>query len=220
MAHAQQILAANEGLHRLSIGLTKQVESRLTFVLSDIYQPTHHETLLNHFAECYPFIEFESLIAEEEDVMDLIKRGRAHIGMVEVQHYYSPEIGVARLPKETAMGLFILKEHPLAQVSPVLSSDLLTVRQLCLNTYLRVEPKQSHGLIWSAPNYLMLLEMAEQGFGWAILPRWLVNHYGKNRLVELTTQSWPKMISVDAIWSKKTPPGPAGFWLLEQLLNG
>lgn len=25
------------------------------------------------------------------------------------------------------------------------------------------------------------------------------------------------MISIDAVWSKNSPPGPAGYWLLDQL---
>lgn len=57
------------------------------------------------------------------------------------------------------------------------------------------------------PSYLMLLEMAEQGFGWAILPRWLVEQFGREKLVTLPVQGWPKMISIDAVWSKKAHRG-------------
>ncbi|MCM2651660.1 LysR family transcriptional regulator, partial [Serratia marcescens] len=27
------------------------------------------------------------------------------------------------------------------------------------------------------------------------------------------------LFSVDAVWSNLTPPGPAGFWMLERLLG-
>ncbi|WP_145589133.1 LysR family transcriptional regulator [Yersinia rochesterensis] len=217
LSHVQEILAASERLDNLSIRLAAQVETRLTFVLSDTYQPTHHESLLRRFEQRYPDIEFECLIAEDFDVIDLLQLRRAHIGVVEVQHHYPPDIAANRLPAQTEMAIFVKPDHPLAQLPHVHPEQLATTRQLRLNTYNRTERNQSQGLMWSAPSYLMLLEMAEQGFGWAILPRWLVEQYSHKKLVALSTLGWPKTISIDAVWSKKKPPGPAGYWLLDQL---
>ena len=63
----------------------------------------------------------------------------------------------------------------------------------------------------------MLLEMAEQGFGWGILPRWLVEQFGHGILQELPIAGWPQRIDVDVLWSNKTPPGTAGRWMIDQL---
>ncbi|MDW9426528.1 LysR family transcriptional regulator, partial [Yersinia enterocolitica] len=189
----------------------------LTFVLSDTYQPTHHESLLRRFEQRYPDIEFECLIAEDDDVIDLLQLRRAHIGVVEVQQHYPPDIATCRLAEQTEMAIFVQRHHPLAQLSQVHPEQLATTRQLCLNTYNRTERNQSQGLIWSAPSYLMLMEMAVQGFGWAILPHWMVEQYSDKKLVALPIAGWPKTISIDAVWSKKSPPGPAGYWLLDQL---
>ncbi|EQC3254361.1 LysR family transcriptional regulator [Yersinia enterocolitica] len=192
-------------------------QARLTFVLSDTYQPTHHESLLRRFEQRYPDIEFECLIAEDDDVIDLLQLRRAHIGVVEVQQHYPPDIATCRLAEQTEMAIFVQRHHPLAQLSQVHPEQLATTRQLCLNTYNRTERNQSQGLIWSAPSYLMLMEMAVQGFGWAILPHWMVEQYSDKKLVALPIAGWPKTISIDAVWSKKSPPGPAGYWLLDQL---
>lgn len=215
LAHAQEILAASERLDNLSIRLAGQVETRLTFVLSDTYQPTHHESLLRRFEQRYPDIEFECLIAEDFDVIDLLQIRRAHIGVVEVQHHYPPDIAASRLPAQTEMAIFVKPDHPLAQLPHVHPEQLATTRQLRLNTYNRTERNQSQGLMWSAPSYLMLLEMAEQGFGWAILPRWLVEQYSRKKLVALSTIGWPKTISIDAVWSKKAHQGQQaiGCWI-------
>ncbi|GAA3580343.1 LysR family transcriptional regulator [Gibbsiella quercinecans] len=215
----QEILAASERLDALSIRLAGNVEPRLTIVFSDTYQPKHHDRMMMNFEQRYQDIELECMIAEDGDVLDLLQSGRAHLGMVETQKNYPPDIAFARLPNQTEMGLFVARQHPLAQLSAPTPEQLARTRQLYLNTYTGTEAARPGGPVWSAPSYLMLLEMAEQGFGWAVLPRWLVRQYSHEKLTELRPRGWPKMISVDVVWSKLTPPGPAGYWLLEQLLD-
>ncbi|MCE6982003.1 LysR family transcriptional regulator, partial [Pseudomonas frederiksbergensis] len=39
------------------------------------------------------------------------------------------------------------------------------------------------------------------------------------QLTELKLRGWPRPIAVDVAWSKLTPPGPAGLWLLDRLLE-
>lgn len=219
LGHVQEILAASERLEALSIRLGDRVEPRLTIVFSDTYQPNHHDNLLKHFEQRYQDIELECMIAEDGDVLDLLQIGRAHLGMLAVQPSYPPDIAVARLPEQTEMGVFVANQHPLTRIPALTQAHLASSRQLYLNTYTGSETAKPQGPVWSAPSYLMLLEMAEQGFGWAVLPHWLVKQYGQQRLTELKTRGWPTLISVDAVWSKLTPPGPAGFWLLDRLLE-
>lgn len=218
LGHVQEILAASERLDALSIRLADRIEPRLTIVLSDTYQPHHHDSLMTHFEQRYQDIELECMVAEEGDVLDLVQSGRAHLGMLAVQSTYPSDIAVARLPEQTQMGIFVAQQHPLAQCNAVTQEKLASNRQLYLNTY-TANSNKPQGRVWSAPSYLMLLEMAEQGFGWAILPHWLVNQYSKGQLVELRPRGWPMLISVDAVWSKLTPPGPAGLWMLDRLLE-
>jgi len=73
---------------------------------------------------------------------------------------------------------------------------------------------------WSAPNYLLLMDMAIFGFGWSALPRWLVRGYAQGRLKELQVPGWPRSSAVDVIWSRQKSLGPAGAWLLDTLLEG
>ncbi|MFT2795800.1 MULTISPECIES: LysR family transcriptional regulator [Serratia] len=219
LGHVQEILAASERLDALSIRLGDNIEPRLTIVFSDTYQPNHHDNLLKHFERRYQDIELECMIAEGEDVLDLLQTGRAHLGMLAVQPNYPPEIAVSRLPEQTEMGLFVAHDHPLTRLPALTQAHLASSRQLYLNTYTSNNATKPRGRTWSAPSYLMLLEMAEQGAGWAILPHWLVKQYGRQRLTELKMRGWPQTISVDAVWSKLTPPGPAGLWLLDRLLE-
>lgn len=217
LPYIQSIMAASERLNEVSVRLAGNVEPRLSFVLSDVWQTSHHESILQRFSQRFPDIEFECLIAEDEDVIDLIQIGRAHVGVLRVQSRYPVDVTVARLQVGAEMAIYIHRQHELASL-PVIDMDVLqTVRQLSLSTFTDPTRNKSGGPTWSSPSLLMLLEMAEQGFGWGILPRWLVEQFGHDVLQELPVAGWPQRIDVDVLWSNKTPPGPAGRWMIDQL---
>ena len=65
----------------------------------------------------------------------------------------------------------------------------------------------------------MLCEMASQGYGWTELPRWMVQRYGADQLVELPVPGWPRHTRVDAVWSMRRALGSAGAWLLQSLIE-
>lgn len=218
LAQVREILAASERLDELAIRLTGDVEPCLSMAISDFWQADYHESLLRRFADCYPQIEFECMIAEDADVIDLIQAGRAHIGVIRVQPHYPADIATARLQVKAQMAIYLHQDHPLTRQAVVSSEALKSERQLCLNTWVeKGRPRPGNG-VWSAPSYLLLLEMAEQGFGWTILPRWLVEQFGHQVLRELPIAGWPQNLSVDVAWSRLSPPGPAGRWMIDRLL--
>lgn len=215
LGHVQEILASAERLEQLSIRLADNVEPRLSLVFSDIYQlnPDHH--LLQRFEQRFPDIELEWLDAEGSDVLDVVQRGRAHLGLLPHQPHYPSELVVRALPLRAEMAVFVARQHPLAQHAALDEAHLASHRQLCLSGDALGQGK-ARGRTWSASDYLMVLEMAEDGFGWAELPRELVARYGRGRLVELALPGWPRLVSTDAVWLKGTPLGPAALWLLDQ----
>ncbi|MBD8166675.1 LysR family transcriptional regulator [Erwinia persicina] len=217
LAQVKEILAASAQLDELAIRLAGEVEPCLRLAISDFWQADYHESLLQRFSTRYPDIEFECMIAEDADVIDLLQSNRAHIGVVRVQEYYPSDITVQRLQIEAQMAIYLHQDHPLAQQPRVTEADLKQLRQLRLNTWIERTPVPA-GKVWLAQSYLLLLEMAEQGFGWSILPRWLTQQFGHQKLRELPVPGWPQNIQVDVVWSRRTPPGPAGRWMIDQLL--
>jgi DNA-binding transcriptional LysR family regulator len=220
LGQVKEVLAAADRLEELTLRLAAETKSedRLTIVISDVYQLNPNHQLMHRFEKCYPLIELECLDAEGNDVLSLLQSGRAHLGLLTTQVNYPQDIIVARLPERVEMALYVGRKHPLAQLKNVNETHLARYRNLYLNTHLGCEIKP-HGNVWSASDYFMILEMAEEGFGWAELPRSLVKQYGRGRLVELKMKTWPRHISSDVAWSKLHPPGPAGFWLLDELLK-
>lgn len=218
LGHVQEILAAAERLEQLSIRLGDAVEPRLSVVVSDIYQlnPDYH--LLQRFEQRFPDIELEWLDAEGSDVLDVVQRGRAHLGLVPQQAQYASDLAVRALPLRAEMAVFVSRQHALAHRPAADESHLAGHRRICLSgDDQRSGP--ARGRSWSATDYLMVLEMAEDGFGWAELPRSLVARYGRGQLVELALPGWPKLVACDAVWRKGGPLGPAALWLLDQFLQ-
>ncbi|WP_336767274.1 LysR family transcriptional regulator [Pantoea endophytica] len=216
-AQVQQILAASQRLDELAVRLSQGVEPRLSLAISDFWQADHHENLLNRFEVRYPDIEFECMIAEDADALDLIQAGRVHLGVVRAQPQLPPDLAVARLQVGAQMAIYLHQDHALSQAQQVSEGQLGELRHLRLNTWVQNRDPLPAGRVWSAPSYLLLLEMAEQGFGWSILPRWLVEQFGHQVLKELPVPGWPQHIAVDVVWSRRNPPGPAGRWMIDQL---
>ncbi len=218
LSYVKAILAASDRLDELAISLSDETEARLTFVLSDTLHPDVLEDLLQQFDRRFPHTEFECLIGEDEDVIDLLQKERAQVGLIEARDRYPTEIGSTRLPLQTAMAIYVAPAHPLAAQKRVAWDELHSWRELRLSTFLASSLEPAKGQVWSAPNYLLLLSMTVQGLGWCILPCALVDEFaGSGTLVALNIPGWPRAISVDLLWNKKAPPGKAGSWLRQHL---
>lgn len=223
LAHAEAMLQAGDRLTRQAACLAHGQEARLTLALSDLYPPRQYAARLLELDQRYPQLEFESLIAEQADVLELVSQGRAQLGLLAAQSQYPPDIASARLASHSEFGLFVATSHPLARLAQVGMAELEQWRALRLSS---VAPssdplplpvlRSQHQ--WSAPDYLLLLEMAVLGFGWAELPRPLVQAYAHGRLHELAMAGWPRRVAVDVVWSRRHAPGPVAAWLLDRLL--
>ena len=220
---ARAVLSAHDRLANRATQLAAGVEPRLTLVISDTYQPTRYEVLLAELDQRYPDLEFECLIAEDADVLNLVQ-GRADLGLLAGQPPYPADIEAATLDGLVTFGLYVAADHPLAERPRVTTADLAPYRLLRLSTVTESSQQvcrlpDTRGRCWSAPDYLLLLDMAVQGFGWAELPLWLVKTFGQDRLVELAVPGWPQRVAVDVVWSRRRALGPAGNWLRERLLR-
>ncbi|MEN5042599.1 LysR family transcriptional regulator [Pseudomonas koreensis] len=219
LQRAEAILAATSRMEMSARQLAQGVEPKLTVAISDTYQSARFEAALVGFEQRYPDLELECLIAECDDLIELVQRGRAHLAFAEMQDTYPPDLVTSTVAERTDLALFVKDDHVLTRVEQVDQQVLEQHRELRLATIVNPYDSRAKGRVWSAPSYLMLMEMAEMGFGWAALPRWLVARFGNGSLVELTVRGWPRPVYVDALWSRIYPPGPAGSWLLSKMLE-
>ncbi len=107
LGYVKAILAASSRLDELASSLSGNTEPRLTFVLSDTLHPDVLEDLLEQFDRRFPHTEFECLIGEDEDVVDLLQKERAQVGLIEARDSYPMEIGSMRLPLKRRWGFML-----------------------------------------------------------------------------------------------------------------
>lgn len=207
LAQVRRVLEAGEQMDRQAAQLAGGLEARLTLVVSDTYQSDRYEQTLAALEARFPDLELECLIAEHEDVVDLIRQDRAQFGLVASQPAYPPDIGAATISEPSEIGLFVGRQHPLARHGDAETphADLRAARELRLNTMVALGGARTEGpdvgsvRRWSAPSYIMLLEMAALGYGWTELPRWMVERFAADRLHEVRARGWPRRVPVDAV---------------------
>lgn len=217
LAQVREILHANASLNELAVHLTGEVEACLRIAISDFWQTEHLESLLRCFSRRYPVTDLECMVAEDEDVVDLLQTARAHIAVVRTQRHLPADLASSRLKIRARLAVYIHNQHPLARQRCVSQDELRAERQLWLSSWTNTDSVRPAGKSWSAPSWPLLLEMAELGFGWSILPCWMVKQFGHQLLVQLPVAGWPQEYAMDALWSKRTPPGQAGRWMIDQL---
>ncbi|MBT0728477.1 LysR family transcriptional regulator [Rosenbergiella australiborealis] len=217
LAEARDILAANRRLDDVALRLSQGIEPRVTLAISDHWPASHHDRLLHQFVQKYPDVEFECLIAEDEDILELLKTGRAQVGVTTQQSYKQGELISRQLAISSQTGIYLAKNHPLSLRTTLTFDDLKAIRQLQLNTWSRAGIQRSEGKVWSSSSYLLLLDMAQQGFGWAKIPCWMVDHFGDGSLTRLPLAGWPEKKNLEIIWSARHALGPACLWMIEAL---
>lgn len=220
LARTQGILAASDLMERAAAELGAGLEARLSVVWTDSYQSDRFGEVLIAFERAFPDIEFECLIAEHGDLVSVVQSGRAQIGVVSAQNFYPPDMGWSRIADESEIALFVAKVHDLVKVKTVTPEILGNYRELRLQTdkdsVIRTLPSVHPA--WSAPSYMMLMEMAIQGFGWAAIPRWMVTRFASANLHEIDARGWPQRVPIDAVWCRQQKLGRAGSWLLREML--
>ena len=79
LSYVKAILAASERLDNW-LWLFRRDGAAADLVLSDTLHPDVLEDLLVQFDRRFPHTEFECLIGEDEDVIDLLQKSRAQVG--------------------------------------------------------------------------------------------------------------------------------------------
>lgn len=220
LQHAQRVLLANDSLSRCASELAQGRQLEMTIAISDIYQADGFTRMMALVHQRTPELALECLIAEDADVVWSVEQGRAHIGLLAAMASYPAHIRHFTLEETSEVVLVVAPGHALARLKHVRAADLAHHRELRIQSFEKSNVQPRSNACWSTSHYLVLLEMVLAGYGWARLPKWLVENYAPGRLHELGVPGWPKHIAIDAIWSSRYAVGSVSAWLLALLERG
>ena len=216
------LLAQSERLQAIAGELAAGVESRLTLAIDDDSHLPWLGSLLEEFATRYPGVELEWLFPLMEDVTELLKSGRAQLGISYQKERPERELASCSLGS-VKMPLVVSPDHPLARKMPLRESDLQGARQLMVTG--RREGTERHRFrlsaqVWWVEGDLGILELVKLGLGWASVPDFLLHRpLARGEVVVLN----PDFIALAELalelqWYRARPLGQAGRWLKEALL--
>ncbi|RSM29224.1 LysR family transcriptional regulator [Aeromonas salmonicida] len=216
------VLAQSERLQAIAGELAAGVESRLTLAIDDDSHLPWLGSLLEEFATRYPGVELELLFPLMEDVTELLKSGRAQLGISYQKERPERELASCSLGS-VKMPLVVSPDHPLARKTPLRESDLQGARQLMVTG--RREGTERHRFrlsaqVWWVEGDLGILELVKLGLGWASVPDFLLHRpLARGEVVVLN----PDFIALAELalelqWYRARPLGQAGRWLKEALL--
>jgi len=205
--------------------LNSGAETALTMAIEQSVSTAQVLPLLIEFEKRFPHIEFELLDSGPNDVAELIRQGRADIGLMMEQEHYPQGfmfrgIGHARvIPVCSA-------EHPLARLGPVSHGDLRGYRQLVTRSLNLADDSHIQQIlspkVWYAESPHAAVELVGAGLGWSLLHEAVVtDELARGKLVklELAYQQVAALQGVDVVWTEKRALGQGGQWLLEQLFK-
>lgn len=216
------LLAQSERLQAIAGELASGIESRLTLAIDDDSHLPWLGSLLEEFASRYPRVELELLFPLMEDVTELLKSGRAQLG-ISYQKAHPERDLVSRSLGAVTMPLVVSPDHPLARKTPLHESDLQGARQLMVTG--RREGTERHRFrlsaqVWWVEGDLGVLELVKLGLGWAAVPEFLLHRpLARGELVVLKPDFTAQAeLELELQWYRARPLGQAGRWLKEALL--
>ncbi|MGY3961695.1 LysR family transcriptional regulator [Aeromonas popoffii] len=219
---ASILLAQSERLQAIAGELAAGIESRLTLAIDDDSHLPWLGSLLEEFATRYPGVELELLFPLMEDVTELLKSGRAQLGISYQKEQPEREIA-SRSLGSVGMPLVVSPDHPLAHRTPLRESDLQGARQLMVTG--RREGTERHRFrlsaqVWWVEGDLGILELVKLGLGWAAIPDFLLHRpLARGEVVVLNPDFIAKAeLELELQWHRARPLGQAGRWLKEALL--
>ncbi|CAH7453523.1 LysR family transcriptional regulator [Vibrio chagasii] len=202
--------------------LAQEDEHELIVAIDESIIDKNFIKIISSLADQFPITHFEIITTSTFDVEDLVRRGKAHIGII----YADGELKVD-------MDFFLLgqarfltvssADHELSKLSVVQDSDLKRYRQCVHRSSKQRELWFTYGIssmLWYANTHKTIIDLVEQNVGWANVPEMMVMEgINKGELVALPVAhehgGW--ITPVGCLVSRRHINGPVLTSLIEKL---
>jgi DNA-binding transcriptional LysR family regulator len=204
-------------------GLLEGLESEVSLVVDTMYPSDQLVAVLNDFHIKFPTVPLRLLVQTLGGVERVIRNGDAGIGIGGLLHIDGTGLrrieigGVTLIPVAAS-------SHPLALAGDNSALRALDHVQLVLSDRPAGEGRD-HGVVslatWRVGDLTLKHKLLLSGFGWGGMPEPMVRaDIEVGRLVRLDLRDWRGgEYPMQVVHKIETPPGPAGRWLIERLVE-
>jgi DNA-binding transcriptional LysR family regulator len=224
LSEARTVAHGIDGLRAKVKGLLSGLEAEISLVV-DVLFPTHQVVdVLAAFQKEFPTVALRFHVEALGAVAQRILDRTATLGIsgplsTKLHGIDRIAIGAVQLIPVAA------PHHPLAKGKNKSGAGRDYV-QLVLTDRSALTQGQDFGVIgtrtWRLSDLSTKHSFLRAGLGWGSMPEPMIREDLKEkRLVKIKLPDWNEGVyPMDAIYASDTPPGPAGQWLIRQLLNG
>lgn len=219
---AKSILDQQKYFDQKVESLAQEDEHELIIAIDESIIDKNFIKIISSLADQFPITHFEIITTSTFDVEDLVRRGKAHIGII----YADGELKVD-------MDFFLLGQarfltvssaaHELCKLPVVQDSDLKRYRQCVHRSSKQRELWFTYGIssmLWYANTHKTIIDLVEQNVGWANVPEMMVMEgINKGKLVALpvTHEHGGWITPVGCLVSRRHINGPVLTSLIEKL---
>lgn len=225
LKYARATLLSNAEFEARASSVNEGVESQLGIAVEQGIFVHSLLSLLDELGERFPLLDVEIFDPGPNDVSELIKSGRADIGIMTEQENY-PQGFFFRGVGHSLQIPVCSKAHALSGNEQVSHADLRLYRQLIMQSRTlegsNLSKVQKSPKAWFSESPYLIMDLVLTGLGWAELP-WTVvaEQLQSGEIVRLhyDFQQSDILNGVDVVWTERRALGAGGQWLIGKLLN-
>lgn len=225
LASARVVANGVEDLKARARGLAEGLEPELSIVVDVMFPMAVLTAAVGAFRERFPRTPLRVHAEALGAVVEPLVEERCRIGIIGSLPDTPVEL-VSEPLFEIEMVTVAAPTHPLARHSGPIPRSLAEEHvQLVLTDRSRRTEGQDFGVL--SPQTWRLADLGAKhaflraGFGWGSMPRGMIEaDLAAGLLAEVRVEAFSFTIGMRAAYTRKSPPGPAGRWLIERLRQG
>ena len=223
LAYARAVLRSQHAFRVQAGALGESDETEVRLAVEQSVSGKKLIALLHRFEQAFPQIRLEMLDPGGSDVAELVRTGRADLGLMLEREAY-PQGFAFRGIGHSELVAVCHKNHQLVAKQPIGHAQMREHLQLVQRSLdLEDSSHERHMFsprVWFSESPFIILELLCSGLGWSFLHRNVVSEkLASGELVELKRayQQVETIEGIDLVWTENRALGPAASWLMKEL---
>jgi DNA-binding transcriptional LysR family regulator len=219
---AESILHQTLSFDQKVASFEQQHEHAIAIAIEESLLDSALLTSLSHLVHDYSNTNIEIIAASTFEVEEMVSSGTAQIGIIYADGKMQNTVDFFTLGYNRFV-IVVAPSHPLATLKSIKDIELRSHRQVVLRSSMGREFWFSYAIStnkWYANNHQILLTLAQQGIGWAMVPEDLASDaINTGLLVSLDVEFEPNgwINTIDCITSRSHSSGPVFEAVLAQI---